>query len=156
MVEIIKKNIIHEIFCISARIALISNRYIFEPLNLTMSTVKILGLLDGDKELHPTEILNFFGSSKSNITQRLNLLEREGLIGRIYKDEKDKRKAKIRLTVKGRKKIEEIKTQAGKKAINFDKNFSAEERKRIYNFFNKLKLILDNTEKEFLNNKKFL
>ena len=153
MKKLIKKSISQEIFSISARIALISNRYVFEPLNLTISTVGIINLLDGNRELHPTEILNFFGSSKSNITQRLNLLEREMLVERIYKNEKDKRMLKVRLTAKGRKKLEEIKNQISEKAINLERNFSAEERKKIFDFFIKINLILNNYENNFLKNK---
>lgn len=87
----------------ASRLEVIANRHLFGPLKMTISSMKILRLLEKMDQLTPKEIMENIGGTKSNISQRLDLLEKRGYITKDNKKSDDKRKVYVRLTVTGKK-----------------------------------------------------
>lgn len=140
---------IHRIMCLAHRIETIGNKYIFSPMGLSSSSVKILGMLTHHKNLTPSQILEMSNSTKSNISQRLNFLEKAGWITRDYgSDKQDKRKVKVMLTMQGKKKMKEISKVMEKARLSISMKFSKNELEQHKAFVNKLHDILDSEEKE--------
>lgn len=97
----------------------------------------------------PKEIMKLVGGTKSNISQRLDYLEKKGYV-KIYKNMTgDKRKSSVKLTAAGKEKLQEIKSHFKKVKLELESNFSQEEIERHFAFFNKLNKIIDFKEKEF-------
>jgi DNA-binding MarR family transcriptional regulator len=130
-----------------ARLEMIGNRYIFEPLGMTSSSMRILDMLMKHKRLTPTELLDRIGSSKSNITQRLNFLEKCGLIERIESARNDKRQTVIALTGKGGKKYRAIAAMLKKRTMHIEKFFCRAEIDEMGRFLKKLNKLMDEHER---------
>ena len=104
-----RENLAGAIIFTAMRLEHVVNRSVFEPLGLTSSSVKIIGLLKHRGQMTSREISEFLGSSKSNITQRLNFLQKNGLIRRLTATNlKDGRKIAVELTDLGLKKIKAL------------------------------------------------
>lgn len=147
-----KDSSLHSIVCLSHRIEAIANKYIFMPMNLSSTSVAILGMLAHHKSLTPSQILEMSNSTKSNISQRLRFLEKEGLITRDYGSDKlDKRKVKVMLTTKGKEKLKEMHRVMEKAKLTVEKKFTKSEILNHKNFISKLNKILDSEEKELAN-----
>lgn len=144
--EPITKNII----ITASRLEHIADKYIFEPMGLSAITVKILNILTEMEPLSPTQIMEKLGGTKSNISQRLNLLQKKGFIERVYaRETADKRKIAIQMTKTGRKKWEEIiETFKARSMDHLHKCFTAAELEAHHRFHAKLNSILDDFENQ--------
>jgi DNA-binding MarR family transcriptional regulator len=124
------------------------NSLILSPLKLTLSSFKILHIIAISGSSTPSEIMAILGGSKSNITQRLNFLEKNGYIIRFLPPGKrDKRNISVKLTKKGRAKHEESAILLQKESLDLEKYFTKEEKKDIQSLFKKLNQLLDEHEK---------
>lgn len=131
----------------AARLELIANRYFFAPLGMSFATVRIIHLLTKKGTLTPSELLQKIGGTKSNISQRLNLLEKEGFIRRTYaSNDLDKRIVKVTLTPQGKVKMKAIEASSRKAKIELTKQFSPKELAEFKQFITKLNKILDQAE----------
>lgn len=104
-------NFIIRLLHLSHRLEHIADRCFFGPHGLTMSTGRILMCLYHVKQKTPTELTEMIGGKKSNITQRIALLKKSGLVELTESTEGDRRKVMISLTEKGEAvagKMEEI------------------------------------------------
>lgn len=118
-------------------------------MGLSSTSVKILGMLSHHKSLTPSQIIEMNNSTKSNISQRLSFLEKEGLITRDYAtDKKDKRKVKVLLTDLGEKKLKEMHKVMTKAKISVEKKLSKGEIAQHEAFMQKLNDIMDSSESE--------
>lgn len=131
----------------AARMEALANHYVFEPLGLTSSTVRILILLRCRGAMNPSEILKQTGGTKSNISQRIRLLEKKKMIKRLNRGLRDKRIIELNISKAGENKLEEIAAQFKKYIPAIEKHFKAKEMEINYKFFNKLNKILDSLEK---------
>jgi DNA-binding MarR family transcriptional regulator len=137
------------IVCLAHRFESIANKYVFKPMGLSSSTMHILKLLKIHKELTASDIIEILNATKSNISQRLNFLENEGHIKRIYASDKtDKRKIKISLTVQGKKEIQNLENRFQKAQIELEEKFTQKELEQHRNFIVKINSILDKGEIE--------
>ena len=85
-------SIIEPIILTASQLEDFSNKYLFGPLGLTISSMKILLILNRKGKLTAKEIVKNVGGKKSNISQRLYLLEKKGYIKKYQmKDMKDGR-----------------------------------------------------------------
>lgn len=142
-------SIIEPIVCTASRLEVIANRYLFGPIGMNISTVKIIGLLCKRKNMTPSEIMQLIGGTKSNVSQRLDSLEKKGYV-KIYKSNlKDKRKISVKLTVLGEKKMKELKKHFDKVRLELESHFSQKEIQQHFAFFNKLNKFVDSEEKYF-------
>jgi len=142
-------SIIEPIIIIASRLEVIANRYFFGPIEMNISSVKIIGLLWKKETMTPKEIMKLAGGTKSNISQRLNFLEKKGYIETHKNTSDDKRKISIKLTPFGKKKIIEIHKQMEKVGMELKSNFTKKEIQQHFVFFNKLNKIIDLKEKDF-------
>lgn len=134
---------------VAARLEAIANRYVFLPMGLSSASVKILGILHCDKAMSPGEILEKIGGTKSNISQRLNFLEKEGLIERTYAQYAgDKRKVAIQATPLGEKRLHEILQRLRKANVKLESNFTKQEINELRNFLKKINQVLDLEESQ--------
>lgn len=132
----------------ASRLEAIANRYIFLPMGTTAAVMKILGLLKMKGPLTPRQIMDLAGGTKSNISQRLDTLEKNGFIVRDESiKQSDKRKVVIRLTAKGEYHIEALKKRMRKAQVCLSKHFSEEEITVHLRFFEKLNNIINEGEK---------
>ncbi|EKE11402.1 MAG: hypothetical protein ACD_15C00084G0003 [uncultured bacterium] len=140
---------IQSIICLAHRFEAIANKYVFQPMGFSSVSMKILKALSFNPSLSPSDLIEITSSTKSNISQRLNFLEKEGYIKRNYASNKtDKRKVNIRLTKLGGEKLEDIEKRFKKAHISFAQKLTRKEIEQHDIFFKKLNDILDSGENE--------
>lgn len=132
---------------IGEKIESMANKYIFLPMDMSLSAMRILGYINGKKKTTATELIRLTGKSKSNITQRLHILEKKGLIIRT-KDiqNKDQRETFIEITPKGKTKVKEASKKIEKFHLSKEKFFTKKEIENHIKFMNKLSCFLDKEE----------
>ncbi len=145
-------SIIEPVIFTASRLEAISNRYLFGPMEMTIASVKILRLLEKRAKLSPKEILEIIGGTKSNVSQRLDLLEKRGYVAKDQeKTATDKRKIFVKITPVGKKKLQELYKHLKKVKLEFESNFSKEEIGQHFIFFEKLNRLIEIKEQEFEN-----
>lgn len=141
---------IDPIVCLAHRFESIANKYVFKPMGVSAISMKILILLKNHGLLTPSDLIEMTSSTKSNMSQRLNFLEKEKYVTRAYaSDEKDKRKIIIQLTPAGRRMISDLEKRVQKAQISFEKKFTKKEIAQHKAFVKKLTDIVDSSESEF-------
>ena len=116
----------------------------FKPLGLSATTFKILHLLSAHSGMTPTQLTQGLGCTKSNLTQRLDHLEKNGYLVRIRPTAKgDGRTVRIALTDAGHLKVNEAIQTLRKNGALLEKHFSDTERKACHDFMKKVNHILD-------------
>lgn len=138
-----QKGLFQRLIMIATRLEANANRYYFEPMGLTTTYCKIICMLASKEGMTPTEILRMTGGTKSNISQRLDVLEKQGYAKRSTPDTGDKRNVRIELTEKGRNKFEEVKEFVNKKSDFLEQQFTTEEKIHLHNIIDKLNKIMD-------------
>jgi DNA-binding MarR family transcriptional regulator len=142
------KSIAKPIIITATRMETFATSHVLKPVGLSLPSIKILHVLNERSEMMPIEIMRVLGSTKSNITQRLNSLEKKGLVERYFPAGiADRRRIMLRLTVAGRKKLSDAVRAIDEKSVDLEKFFSREELKNHFAFFKKLNTILDSCEK---------
>jgi len=142
-------SIIEPVIYTASRLEVISNRYLFGPIGMNITSIKILGLINKKKAITPKDIMELIGGTKSNISQRLDFLEKKGFVKTRKNTFSDKRKTLIALTPLGKKKLREMKSHLKKTSLELESNFSEEEIQQHFTFFNKLNKLIETKEKEF-------
>lgn len=129
----------------AARIQAYANRLYFEPIGLTTPCAIILHLLKHHGLMTPTEILKYMGGTKSNISQRLRTLERDGLITRKENNTDDKRQITILLTELGLQKYTTFERliSATTKLVESELEITEEERLACHRLITKINKFLD-------------
>ena len=140
---------IESMVCLAHRMENIANKYVFQPMGISPVSMKILKALRLHASLSPSDLIKITNSTKSNISQRLNFLEKEGSIQRHYaSDKSDKRKVQLQLTTLGKNKLATIEKRFEKAHISFSKKFSAKELEQHRLFMQNINTILDKEEDE--------
>lgn len=128
------------------RIEALSERYLFKPAGISSASFKILAFIKSHPECSPTNIMDYLGGTKSNITQRLNFLEKSNLISSARFKDGDKRKIHVSLSPAGLDKIKSVMSSFKKNSIYLEKFFTNKELTSHYSFMKKMNLILNNCE----------
>jgi len=137
---------------IGEKIESMANKCIFHPMGLTLSSMRILGYLHHKKVTTAKELILLTGKSKSNITQRLNTLEKNGLITRDKSvSGKDKRETFLKITSLGKTRVKKAIKEIEKFHLSKEKVFSKKEIITHIKFMKKLITFLDEQEAEFKN-----
>jgi len=135
---------------IGEKIESLANKHIFNPMGMTFSSMRVLSYINCRDKISAKEIIELTGKTKSNITQRLNVLEKNGLIRRI-KDagSEDKRTVYLKITPEGKRKVNEAMKKIRKIHALKNKFFTQEEllnhlgfMKKISDFLNKEEAML--------------
>lgn len=142
-------SIVEPIIMTAARMEVIANRLFFHSLDISVANVKILHVLCHQPDITPKEILELVGGTKSNISQRLDALEKKGLIIMKRQADHDKRKVQVQLTDQGKKKLQAIKVHIGKIKKELESHFTQKEIQQHFVFFKKLNRLLDSKDKNF-------
>jgi DNA-binding MarR family transcriptional regulator len=112
-------------------------------------SMQILQILNQKSPITSGELISMTSSTKSNLSQRLSFLEKEGYIEKILPNDKtDKRKILIQISPSGEKKINDIEKRICKAQISFEKKFSDKELSQHKDFMLKIQKILDEGESE--------
>lgn len=147
-------SIIEPIILTASKLEVFSNKYLFGPLELTVSSMKILLILKRKGRQTAKEILRNVGGTKSNISQRLNLLEKKGYIKKYQmEDMKDGREIFIELTPNGKKKVAILYKHIKKFKLEFESTFSSQEISQHSAFFRKLSRLIEIREQQFSKHK---
>lgn len=120
-----------------------ANKNLFGPIGLSSTTLRILHLLLKNKTLTPTHLMNELECTKSNITQRLNHLEKNGFISRSAPSDGDQRHVSVVLTEAGKRKIFEAVKMLREKGTFLEKHFKYREKTNCMSFIKKVNRILD-------------
>lgn len=128
------------------RLEMMADRFMFKPLGLTTASFRILMLLDHLGPQAPSEIMDLIGSTKSNVTQRLNFLDRQGLIKLKRKEGSDRRRVSVIITTLGVKQINAARKLFKKHNLHIENYFSAKEMKDFLSLLRKLNQGLDKCE----------
>jgi DNA-binding MarR family transcriptional regulator len=140
-------DIISPILHAATRIERLSDRLIFEPADLSFTAFKILKYLAIAGPSSPGAILECLGGTKSNLSQRLGMLQRKGLVERLpSKSGSDRRFAAFALTTSGKRKLKTVETRAEKEGLRLSGYFSKSEITAHAAFFKKLLSLLDQAE----------
>jgi DNA-binding MarR family transcriptional regulator len=128
----------------ASRLESLSNTCIFQPLGLTLISVKIMHIIHHKNGAAPSDLLKIIGGTKSNITQRLNYLEKNGLVERSAVAEgKDRRTIMVRLTKLGKEKLESAIKIVKAKSVDLEKCFSEKEIACVMKVLSRVNLLLD-------------
>lgn len=136
------KNVAERIVIVSYLLESIANKKVLEPLGLSMSGYKILHILNGNGPVAISKIIECLGSTKSNVSQRLNYLERSELVKRSSPSDKDRRQVNVILTEEGKKKFLEVRCLLEKESVKLEELFSEKEINDVLEFLNKIFEIL--------------
>ncbi|MDD3285094.1 MAG: MarR family winged helix-turn-helix transcriptional regulator [Patescibacteria group bacterium] len=128
------------------RLEMLADRFMFKPLGLTTASFRILMLLDKLGPKTPSEIIELIGSTKSNVTQRLNFLSRQGLINLKRKAGDDKRRVSAAITTLGLKQINAARRLFKKHNLRIENYFSPKEMQDFLRLIRKLNQGLDKCE----------
>lgn len=132
---------------IGEKIESMANKYIFNPMGMTLSSMRVLSYINCRDKITAKEIIGLTGKSKSNITQRLNVLEKNGLIKRLKNNcAKDKREIYLKITPQGKKKVEGALKEIEKFHLSKTKFFTQAELRGHIKFMKKLSHFLDKKE----------
>lgn len=97
----------------------------------------------------PGELLKFSGGTKSNMSQRLNFLEKQSLIKRALPGEgEDNRKVFITLTTAGKNLVKTVQLKMQKAKLKLEDHFTAQEIVNHFAFIEKLNSFLDENAKQ--------
>lgn len=146
--EILKSGCVFKhIVMTAARLETFANKHFLEVFNLKLASLKILYVLSQHSAVTPAQLVKELACTKSNITQRLNVLEKNGLVQRISSSRsKDKRKVGIGITALGKEKLLEAMRTVSEKGIGFEKKFSPAEILACHSFLGKINDLLDQYE----------
>lgn len=134
----------------AVRIEALTERYLFKPVGISSASFKILVFVRKHPNCSPSQIMDYIGGTKSNITQRLNFLERSKLILSARSKEGDKRKLLVSLSPEGTKKIKEVMDVFKKKSIFLEKFFTDKELAEHFSFMRKMNKVLNECEQLIL------
>jgi DNA-binding MarR family transcriptional regulator len=131
----------------ATRIERLSDRLIFEPLDLSFTAFKILKYLAITGPSSPGTMLECLGGTKSNLSQRLGMLQRKDLVKRLpSKIGSDRRFAAFALTTAGKRKLRTVEMRAEKEGLRLSGYFSKSEIAAHAAFFHKLLSLLVQAE----------
>jgi MarR family transcriptional regulator, organic hydroperoxide resistance regulator len=131
------------------RLKTIANRFVFSPMGITGAKFRILRLLCCDGQKRPSDIMKFAGGTKSNVSQRLNALEKDDLIRRLPpKKGDDRRNVMIEVTPKGKALIEKLIGKFSKSTEALKDKFTPKEIETHFAFIEKLNKVIDDHEKK--------
>lgn len=137
---------------IGEKIESMANKYIFKPMGLSLAAMRILSYLENKKITTAKELITLTGKTKSNIAQRLSLLEKNNLIVRKkFPQSKDKRETYLKITALGRKKLKEASGKIEKFHLAKEKFFTQKEIQEHIKFMQKLSIFLDKEDAKLRN-----
>lgn len=129
---------------IGEKIESMANKYVFNPMGLTLSSMRILSYLENKEVTTAKELIILTGKSKSNITQRLNILEKNKLITKDkYAQRGDGREVYLKITPLGKRRIKEALKKVEKFHLAKEKFFTQKELREHVIFMKKLSIFLD-------------
>lgn len=134
------------------RLEAITERYLFKPTGISSASFKILAFVKNSPGCSPSQILNYLGGTKSNITQRLNFLEKNKYIS-SSRSTGDKRKVLIFINSSGIEKFNEVINKFLENSIYLEKFFTKKELDTHFSFMLKFNSILDRCEKIIQDNR---
>jgi DNA-binding MarR family transcriptional regulator len=112
-----------------------------------MTSLKILDILSKTKNVTPTYLMSELNCTKSNITQRLNVMEKNGFIKRaVLNDPTDKRKIGVEITDLGKQIISETVNGMKKKGFEVEKKLGLKETAECNAFLKTINDLLDEYE----------
>lgn len=146
--EILKPGCIFKHIVMTAtRLEAFANRHFLEVFNLKLASLKILYVLSQHSSVTPTQLMNELACTKSNITQRLNVMEKNGLIQRTsLSRSNDKRKVSVGITALGKERLLEAMRTVSEKGVGFEKKFSPKEILACHAFLGRINDLLDQYE----------
>ncbi len=136
-------SVTRSILATANRLERFANSHIFKPIGLTSAIVQILYIINKQGSTTLTKLVQVLGRTKSNMTQRINLLENKGFVARSGRDSGDARKNRIILTPKGKQVYQKAINRLRVSALDIDSLFSEQELSDHLDFMAKLNAKLD-------------
>lgn len=127
----------------ATRLESMAEQFMFKPMGLTAATFRILMTLNSFGPQSPTELIEILGSSKSNLTQRLNWLAKQSLITLTRGRENDKRKTIAKISQLGKKQLNSTCKLVKENNLHIENYFSKQEKKDFLKLLHQLNKGLD-------------
>jgi len=128
----------------------IVERKILKDTELSVMNLKILSAINLLCSPTQTEILNYIDTTAANLSQRISWLENKGYVKFIQANKtKDKRKKKLKITLKARRIIKKSIQAINNFKNEISSNFTKKEIINVVKYFTKVSKILDKYEKEY-------
>ncbi|MFH0776165.1 MAG: MarR family transcriptional regulator [Patescibacteria group bacterium] len=132
----------------SIRLKTIANRFVFAPSGTTGAQFRILRMLANEGPQRPSDIMKYAGGTKSNVSQRINALEDEGLVLRLPTQKgSDRRNVLVEITPKGKTLVAKLLGKFTKSSKALEGKFSTQEIQAQTDFLQKMNRIMDENEK---------
>ncbi|QQS61050.1 MAG: MarR family transcriptional regulator [Candidatus Moraniibacteriota bacterium] len=128
------------------RLETLAEKCVFIPMKMSLISFRILEAIAKEDIYIASDLQNLLKSKKSNIAQRVQMLEKRGFLRR-ERSKEDGRKIILFITPKGKKKVEDVRIRFEKARICLESFFSKEELESELKFFQKLNSFLDLQEK---------
>ncbi len=140
-----EKDLTNLMLCVGVRMKRLAERTIFEPLNISGASFKILAYINNNGQMKPGQLVKELGSTKSNITQRINLLVKSGWLEKI-KTDGDGRSIAVRLTKSGQEKLHQVTCLMSHKHLSAESAFTKDELKQFHNLLKKINNLITQYE----------
>jgi DNA-binding MarR family transcriptional regulator len=140
-------SIASHIMCIAGRLEQHGNRLLFEPMGLSFSSARIL-LLIAHGMNSPLQIQEALRVTKSNVSQRLTLLEEKGLIARSATSGGDQRCRNITLTDLGKEKADALMNAISLKSLELERSLHPDDVATFQRLLTTIHHILDTSLNE--------
>jgi DNA-binding MarR family transcriptional regulator len=128
------------------RLENLADQFMFKPIGMTTASIRILMLLVSTGSQSPSDLMNSLGSTKSNLTQRLNWLSKNKLVVLKKGISKDKRKVLVVITNLGKNKVKEVQLLIKKNNLQIENYFTKKESQEFLRLLKKLNFSLDQCE----------
>lgn len=140
IMELLKPGCIFKrIIITAARLEAFANKHFLAAFNLSITSLKILDMLSKCTGMTPTQLMEELACTKSNITQRLDVLEKNGFIQRIVPvGSRDKRRVMVQITALGKSTLAEVIVSMQKKGFEFETALGFNETAQCHDFLNKI------------------
>jgi RND family efflux transporter MFP subunit len=115
-----------------------ANHNVLEKLGISLAGYEIMHILRYNNTAEPSILAKFLGSGKSNITQRVNVLIKNGLVSKAKPKAGDSRKILIRLTTRGKNLFEQAKIALERETAKLENKIGLKEIKLHSPFLKKI------------------
>lgn len=148
-----ENNLLRQLSTTVLRMRAFASKQFFEPLGLTLPCALIMHLIKVRGSMQPSELMKCLGSTKSNISQRISMLKKQGLIRETDEAPADKRSITLVLTEKGNEVHEKFERIVKTKHEALERILTEKEKSLCFKIIEKINSILDKEEISICNKK---
>lgn len=124
----------------------IADKGLFSQFGLSATTGGVLLMVNMFPETTPTDVMKRFGCTRSNVTQRLDKLEKMKLLKRMANKGSDKRSVSLQLTPSGKKTAGILWEKVQNRATQVESVMKSAEIESLHGMFDRIEAFLKQSE----------